>query len=92
MSSKEFTLCQDGPLVMRYHEPTHAGFEIIFDEDQARLGGLSVFGFAAQLSYTRDGYQPPNDFEELAATGRDAIIAFLERAAQQPTFRSRSNE
>jgi hypothetical protein len=65
----------------RVLEPTSIAFEIVFDEDQAKLGGLPVFGFAARMYYMRDCYQPPDedpDFEELAERGREAITAYLD--------------
>ena len=31
-----------------HHGPTYSVFEMVFDEDQARLGGLPIFGFAAR--------------------------------------------
>ncbi len=61
-------------------KPTNIAFEIVFGEEQARLGGLPVFGFAARMYYMRDCYQPPDDdpdFDELAERGREAIIAYL---------------
>lgn len=51
----------------------------MFDENQAKLGGLPIFGFAARVHYMSDCYQPPDalDFEELAERGREAIVAYL---------------
>jgi hypothetical protein len=63
-----------------HREPTHSVFEIVFDEDQTRLGGLPIFGFAVRLSHVCDGYQAPDDFAELAAMGHEAIVAFLDHA------------
>ena len=51
---------KDDPKV-RTLKPTNIAFEIVFDEDQAKLGGLPIFGFAARVHYMRDFYQPPDD-------------------------------
>jgi hypothetical protein len=60
-------------------KPSNIAFDIVFDEEQAKLGGLPVFGFAARIATTRDDYEPPDDldFQELAELGREAIIHYL---------------
>jgi hypothetical protein len=45
----------------RVLKPISIAFEIVFDEDQAKLGGLPVFGFAARMYYMRDCYKPPDE-------------------------------
>jgi hypothetical protein len=36
-------------VMARTFEPTSIGFEILFEKDQAKLGGLPVFGFTARM-------------------------------------------
>ena len=60
-----------------HHIPTRATFEIVYDADHDVLGGLTIFGFAARLYDLGDGGQPPDNADELAAIGHEAIVAFL---------------
>ncbi|MBV8774981.1 MAG: hypothetical protein JO166_22000 [Deltaproteobacteria bacterium] len=64
-----------------YHVPTNIAFEIVYDPDQAILGGITIFGFAARMSEIYSAAEPPDDAEELETIGRDAIMAFLNHAA-----------
>jgi hypothetical protein len=63
--------------VLMYHIPTCTTFEIVYDPDQAKLGGLTIFGFAARLIDTGNHMEPPDDPDKLAAIGHAAIEAFL---------------
>ncbi len=49
--------------------------EIVYDPDQAMLGGLTIFGFAARICQASD--TTPETTEQLEAIGQEAIIAFL---------------
>jgi hypothetical protein len=77
---RDFQRVANAEAVM-YHVPTNTAFEIVYDPDQAMLGGQTVFGFAARISDVYTDGQPPEDTEALAAIGRDAITAFLNEAA-----------
>jgi hypothetical protein len=63
--------------VLMHHTPTRTTLEIVYDPDQAMLGGLTIFGFAARLIDTGNHMEPPDDPDKLAAIGREAIEAFL---------------
>ncbi len=65
-----------------YHVPTKIAFEIVYDPDQAILGGITIFGFAAHISEAHSAAGPPADADEIEAIGHDAIMAFLNHAAQ----------
>jgi hypothetical protein len=75
--SGDFEHLPDADRVLMHHIPTRATFEIVYDADQAVLGGLTIFGFAARLYDLGDGGQPPDNADELAAIGHNAIVAFL---------------
>jgi hypothetical protein len=45
--------------VLMYHIPTRTTFEIVYDPDQAMLGGLTIFGFAARLVDTGSARHSP---------------------------------
>ena len=63
--------------VLMLHIPTRTTFEIVYDPDQAMLGGLTIFGFAARLVDMPDDSERPDDTQILAAIGQEAIAAFL---------------
>jgi hypothetical protein len=77
---REFRRVANAEAVM-YHVPTNIAFEIVYDPDQAMIGGITIFGFAARISEIYSAAEPPGDVEDLAAIGRDAIMAFLNHAA-----------
>jgi hypothetical protein len=53
-------------------------FEILFDGDQAELGGLPIFGSPPCSLHARlqSAARGPN-LEELAGRGREAVIGYL---------------
>jgi hypothetical protein len=62
--------------VLMQHIPTGTIFEIVFDAEQAKLGGLTIHGFATRTVDMRDNGEPPNARQKLAAMGNEAIVAF----------------
>jgi hypothetical protein len=63
--------------VLMLHIPTRTTFEIVYDPDQAMLGGLTIHGFAARIVGVTDNGEPPDDTQKLAAIGHEAIVTFL---------------
>jgi hypothetical protein len=59
--------------VLVKHISTGIIFEIVYDPDQAMIGGLTIHGFAARI-YEGNGSLTT---EQLAALGPKAIEAFL---------------
>jgi hypothetical protein len=45
--------------VLMLHIPTRTTFEIVYDPDQAMLGGLTIHGFAARIVGVTDNGEPP---------------------------------
>jgi hypothetical protein len=63
------------PDIVMFHLPTNTAFAIVYDPDQAIIGGLTIFGFAARIYQASD--TTPEIAEELEAIGQEAITAWL---------------
>jgi hypothetical protein len=64
--------------VLMYHPRTKMVFEIVYNPDQAMIGGLTIFGFAARISYLCEDAEISDNADELEAIGQEAIVAFLD--------------
>jgi hypothetical protein len=56
--------------ILMYHEATNTVFEIVYGPDQAMIGGLTIFGFAARISYVCGNAEVLDDADKLEAIGR----------------------
>ena len=63
------------PDIVIFYLPTSTAFAIVYDPDQAMIGGLTIFGFAARI-YQASG-TTPETAQELEALGQEAITAWL---------------
>lgn len=63
------------PDIVMFHLPTNTAFAIVYDPDQAIIGGLTIFGFAARIYQA--SATTPERAEELQAIGQEAITAWL---------------
>ena len=63
------------PDIVMFHLPTSTAFAIVYDPDQAMIGGLTIFGFAARI-YQASGATPATA-QELEALGQEAIEAWM---------------
>ena len=63
------------PDIVIFYLPTSTAFAIVYDPDQAMIGGLTIFGFAARIYQA--SATTPETAQELEAIGREAIEAWL---------------
>src|SRR5215472_1964798 len=67
--------CNTALDIVMFHLPTSTAFAIVYDPDQAMIGGLTIFGFAARINQASGA--TPETAEELEALGQEAITAWL---------------